>query len=275
MKIIAAIIMVPMLSGCGFSMFVPPKENSIIEDQVGEKLYRTVSTTSERRLIIINDSADPDYRGLYCAEPSPDSADNLVSSITAYLKAKQNSGPSEIGAEAGFDKMLATTVQQLGTRSQGLQFFRDGTYALCQAYMNNTVSEEEYVQKLDKILNISRELIEIELRYKDSFIPATPIQEKTPNELITEQQESKLKALQAKTAQQEEDDKLENAKLTAELNRQKETNQTRLETIKLENELLEERKRHELAILENELAMLTKKAEIKKKEAELSEEANN
>ncbi len=266
-KILTLLITAILLQGCGAKIFVSPKENPIIEDKVGENLYRTMATTSERRIVIVNDSLDPNYRGLYCAEPSPDSADNLASSFSSYLKASEGTGAAS--ASAGIDKAFATTVEKLGRRSQGLQLFRDGSYSLCQAFMNGIIDKLGYIARLDELLSVSKGLIDIELRYKDSVIAPVATQEKTPKQLLDEQRAMVLTGLQAKTGQKAEKDILESAQLTAELERRKKEETATLEAAKSQNAIMEEQKRHELAILEKELSIWTKKAEIAAKKKEL------
>jgi hypothetical protein len=256
------IISVFVLQGCGLKFLVPPKENPIIEDTIGQNLYRTMATTAERRIVIINNSKDPNYRGLYCAEPSPDSADNLASSLSSYLKAAESSGDKSLSTSGGFDKTLATTVQQLGTRSQGLQLYRDGTYALCQAYMNGILDQPAYIKRLDKLLDISDQLISTELKYKDSIIVAPATQIKSPEQLLEAQRASQIAKLQSKTVLQAERDKTDSAALTAQLGRKTQEQQAMLAAQQAEHALLEEQRKQELAQLDSELELLNKKMEI-------------
>jgi len=274
------------LNGCGLAIFTPPKENPIIEDKIGLKdkpFFRTMSTTAERRIVIVKTLPGSKY-GKYCAEPSPDAADNLASSFAAYLKGSGSNGAVNIEADTGFEKRLATTVFQLGTRSQGLQFFRDGSYSLCLAYLNEIITEAEYNIKLKELTDASEALIDTELRYKDSMkipeakataaLTTKQIQDAVRAEILaeTESKSAIQTALVQKITDQAAIQKLKDGaatdKVTADLLRKSKANDAKLAEEQSANALLEEQQRYDLKALENKLNALQKKKEIKALEDE-------
>ena len=56
-------------------------------------------------------------------------------------------------------KGLITSVASLTKRSQGLQWFRDGVFALCQSRMNGFIDNAEFTKQLYKLRDISKELM--------------------------------------------------------------------------------------------------------------------
>jgi len=253
-----------LIGGCGGTYFVAPKENPVIEDSIGKSLFRTMSTTSERRIIIVNDMDGSPNRGLFCAEPSPDSSDNLASSFSSYLKASEKADLASADVAGGLDKALSTTVQQLGRRSQGLQFFRDASYTLCNAYLNGLFEKTSYLDNFKLILNASQGLIDTELRFKDSVISAPTEQLKSPQQQLSELRAASLEEIKSRTAEQAEKDKLESARLTAELERKKKDAEALLEVQTATNKIEEGRRQHELNMKTKELEILKKQEEINK-----------
>ena len=278
--------MILFLNGCGLALFTPPKENPIIEDKIGPKdmpFFRTMSTTAERRIVIVKTLQGNKY-GKYCAEPSPDAADNLASSFAAYLKGSGSNGAVNIEADTGVEKRLATTVFQLGTRSQGLQFFRDGSYSLCLAYLNDIITGAEYITKLKELTDDSKALIDTELRYKGSLkipeaktaLTTKQIQDAVRAEILaeTESKTAIQTALLKKTTDQAAIQKLKDdaatEKVAADLLRKSKANDAKLAEKQSANALLEEQQRYDLKALENKLNALQKNKEIKVLEDELN-----
>ena len=120
-----------VLTGC--AAFTAPKEQPVIEDKVGEN-FGVLAVTAERRAIIFGRKGV--NAGRICAEPSPDVAESLVSSLKVIAEASAKRGDLEAKAGFEFGKTLATAISTLFVRSQGIQFMRDSTYALCQAHLN-------------------------------------------------------------------------------------------------------------------------------------------
>lgn len=162
------------IQGCGFSWFTDQMQQPIIEDKVGEigpnELFRTLSTTSSRRVVIFNQQSKR-----LCAEPPPDVADNLTS---AFVTALQGSDGT-VEAKVEISKAFASTAKQLFQRSQGVQLYRDGMYSLCQAYLNEVINEADLLKRMDDLLCKSVDVIKTEINKgipsMDTDTVSTPI----------------------------------------------------------------------------------------------------
>jgi hypothetical protein len=148
-----------LLSGCA-SYFTP--RPPVLEDKVGRWGSETVGTLSTA----------PDYRVVYvrlkdnaklCAEPSADVAAQVASTIAGALKGPL--GGSEGAAQ--LSASISTAMKQLFRRSQGVQFFRDGSFALCNLYLNQGISEAAYAQELMALRVAAFELIKLEIPLMD------------------------------------------------------------------------------------------------------------
>jgi len=75
-----------------------------------------------------------------CSEPPPDVASALLESLAGKLNASTSSKltSGEIDASSYF----ATSVSEIYTRSQAVQVLRDGSFMLCQAYLNSAVQAD-------------------------------------------------------------------------------------------------------------------------------------
>ena len=135
---LAAIGMVA-LAACGTDEFTPQKAQPLIDLPLAEGASATVvATTAERRLVLYQSNVDGAVQ--FCAEPSPDAIESLASLFSAAgsFGSSTPSGPST-EASASFSNALTTAVSSAFNRSQGIQFFRDGVFALCQAAMNGWI----------------------------------------------------------------------------------------------------------------------------------------
>lgn len=157
---IVVIILVLILQGCAY--FSKPKELPVIEDRLGEvnddRLFGTLAITPERRIIF----AKFDSRR-FCAEPPPDVAENISSTLSAAIEASLDKGDVSAAAQARLAQEFISTVDQIFTRTQGVQLFRDGIYSLCQAYANEAIDKDLLWSKYDELLKISTLLIQMEL----------------------------------------------------------------------------------------------------------------
>jgi hypothetical protein len=155
-RISSALAIMALLSGC--SALTPPKEKPVIEDKVGDRMG-VLATTAERRVVLIDLKNDH-----FCAEAAPDVAEALNSTIriAAEYSSKAASGP-ERSANAEFARGLTTSVSTLFSRTQGVQLFRDGSYALCQARMNGAMPDAAFQSRFDALLKIAGELIALEI----------------------------------------------------------------------------------------------------------------
>src|SRR5437870_5330754 len=123
----AGLLLLPLIlavSGCGTAMFADPKTNPVIYHYAGFNVFDeptiTFALTAERRMVLVKTSD-----GTACAEPSPDSAENIASQIRLALEAQVKEPKVEAAGRFDFAKDLATSVQQLFHRSQGGQLYRD------------------------------------------------------------------------------------------------------------------------------------------------------
>lgn len=150
------------LAGC--SAFTSPKEQPVIEDKIGDN-YGTLAVTAERRIIIFSrEKAESTRIKHICAEPSPDVAESLVSSLKAVAEATAKNGNVEVArASLEVSKSLATAISTVFTRSQGIQFYRDGMYALCQAHLNGVIDSPQLLEELKNLRVAAFDLIKQEI----------------------------------------------------------------------------------------------------------------
>lgn len=162
------------LSACGMSWFVEPKANPVIEDSV-EGIAATLATTAERRVVLL--PLKGMNVGKFCAEPSPDAAEALASSFKAAIDASASvQGQGEGALKAEIARTLLTTVGALTKRSQGLQFYRDGVFALCQSRLNDFIDNKEFVNQLLSLRSQAVDLMKAEMAQTNwNSIPAITI----------------------------------------------------------------------------------------------------
>lgn len=126
-----------------------------------ESRIGVLATTAQRRVVLVNPEGD------MCAEPSPDAVDDLISSVTGTFNLSGEGTAAEkeaaIQAAAEFASNVATSAQFLIERSQGVQLFRDGSFALCILHANGNIGEDTYAQELTDLREDAVSLIEIEL----------------------------------------------------------------------------------------------------------------
>lgn len=150
-----------MLVGCGVAAFTEPKTNPVIEDRVSGAVA-TLATTAERRIVMI--PLIGENKGKFCAEPSPDAVESLAASFKGALEigAKvENQGEGKLKGEIA--RAISTSVAALTKRTQGLQLYRDGVFALCQSRMNGFMSNKEYRIALRFLRDAAVKLIDKEI----------------------------------------------------------------------------------------------------------------
>jgi len=141
---LAALILVPTISGCA-SYFTP--RPPIVEDRVGvwgSEKVATLATAPDYRVVYIRLAEDAKL----CAEAPADAAAQFGSTFAAALTSPTG-GPTPLTAEAKLG--LAVAMKQLFTRSQGIQFFRDGVFALCNMYLNGVLDSAQYREEVSKL----------------------------------------------------------------------------------------------------------------------------
>jgi len=162
MRTLFLAVLVAALPGC--ALFSSPKEQPITEDHAhanwfGYAKVNVFSSTAERRMVI---AKFPENR--FCAEPPPDVAESLASSLSMLAQGSaKNATAAEASARLEATRTLGTSIRSLFTRSQGMQFMRDGLYHLCQAYLNQVITAAEYIALYKELLTESKALIVQEL----------------------------------------------------------------------------------------------------------------
>jgi ABC-type uncharacterized transport system substrate-binding protein len=153
--------MMLFFSGCAF--FTPPKQHPVQYDWVPiSKWWKTrygsvFSMTPERRTVIVIPEPSNTFR--ICAEPPPDVAESLASTIRFAAEAQVKGQ----GGKVDLSSIFSSSAMMLFYRSQGVQLFRDGMYNLCQAHMNGIISKEQYVEKYKELLDVAEKLIGAEI----------------------------------------------------------------------------------------------------------------
>jgi hypothetical protein len=145
-----------------------------------------VAVGAERRLVY---SQERGSLRETCAEPPPDVAQSFSDSLRVALEAaaKKETGTDTADASGKLSvaRDFATAISRIYTRSQGVQLFRDGSFMLCQAYMNRALRpDKELEAELKAAINelnrkraderqpqlkITAEALGTELNYTDQF----------------------------------------------------------------------------------------------------------
>jgi hypothetical protein len=136
----------------------------------------TLATTAERRIVLAR--VDPENKetfGRFCSEPPPDAAENIANNLTLAVQAAVKTPETEGSGRLELAKQLATTVQSLFHRSQGLQLYRDGLYNLCIAWMNGVLkTQADFTTRADALLTSAQTLITTELNNTNGVIGGPP-----------------------------------------------------------------------------------------------------
>jgi hypothetical protein len=156
-RLIMAGVVLLLIQGC--SIFTQPKANPVIEDRIsdwGKEKIGVLATTPERRIVIVKMPGSA-----FCAEPPADAAENVSAALTAVAEASAQGRVTD--AQLSIAQTLATSVKQLFQRSQGVQLYRDGTFMLCNAYLNGAITKEQFLQRHERLLEIVAPLIAQEI----------------------------------------------------------------------------------------------------------------
>ena len=124
--LIILFLLIALLQGCG-----QHRQKPIIDTKVSQ-IHPSLAVSAERRLVIANTE-----KKTVCAEPSPDVAQALLS---IFSIGGEKTGTTGTKSQVGLTELLQTTPFQLFNRSQGVQFYRDSIFALCQMAMNSWIS---------------------------------------------------------------------------------------------------------------------------------------
>lgn len=173
MRALLAILSIASLSGCATYFTARPP---IIEDKVGlsgREKVGTLATAPDYRVVYVK----LDDKAKICAEAPADAGAQFGSTFAAAMTtAAGNQKPISVEAKAG----LAVAMKQLFKRSQGIQLYRDGSFALCNLYLNGGVNETEYFAELQELRKTAALLIEKEIPFLEKItidpiaVPVTP-----------------------------------------------------------------------------------------------------
>jgi len=173
-KIFITLLFLVSFSGCGTTIFGDPSTNPVIEDKVGRWMQETVGTLAvkaDRRIIVVR--LDKDAR--FCAEPPPDVAENLTKDLAVAMEAQAKVPQSGIegGGKFNLNDKLVTEIQELVKRTQGVDIYRTGMYALCQHFLNEGLTAPQLKDSSDQLLVTAKELILKELEFNANAKTAT------------------------------------------------------------------------------------------------------
>ena len=159
------------LSSCGVNKLTSRKANPVLQENIGQHMLATISTTASHRTAYIRNRINPpDERvilaanpvgpvristnisadrlgvgrhGQICPEPPPDVGQAVASSLAAALTGNVSAAPGQALGNVGeaavgtaFERAFSTSITPLLRRSQGLQYHRDAIFYLCIAYIN-------------------------------------------------------------------------------------------------------------------------------------------
>lgn len=150
MKTLSLLAAIACTSGCATYLSERPP---ILEDKLGiagKESIGTLATVSDYRVVFVQ--LDP--KAKLCAEASPDNAQQISNALSAAARA--NTGDKGVGAE--FAYAFASVAKQLYGRSHGIQLYRDGSFALCNMYLNGIIEKSEYVQEMKELRLAAKEM---------------------------------------------------------------------------------------------------------------------
>ncbi len=174
MRHVVLLALIVALAGCG-SVLSP--RAPIIEDKVGDSV-RTVASAPDYRIsyVVKTDPTDARERVRVCAEAPADAGAQFASSFTAGLQGSKAGATLDANATLG----MAVAMKQLFRRSQGLQLYRDGAFALCNMYINGVLEKQEYLRELVEFRKDAVALIKEEIPHMSKVtidpiaVPAAP-----------------------------------------------------------------------------------------------------
>ena len=129
-----------------------------------ESRVSTLATEADTRtILVIQDKSTDSIKIL--AEPSPDVVDEISKKFSLLLDAALKHADETELFKSSVESLseFSQTITKLTTRSQGIIYFRDASYRLVEAYLNEMITEEQYVELITLLLNNTKELINHEL----------------------------------------------------------------------------------------------------------------
>lgn len=154
-------------SACGNRYFADPVTNPTPEQYVnhGDGGFAVLSTAPHLRSTFIR--LDPKGEtGSRCSEPPADAAQAVASALSLGAKS------GEISVD--YANKVATAIQPLLYRSQGLQMNRDNMAALCMLRENGWIKPDELVPLMKLFSSQANDLAKLEIEKKPGFsVPAS------------------------------------------------------------------------------------------------------
>lgn len=126
--------------------------------QLGDDQIRTLISDAKQRIVLTKNRAEvtnvdgSTIERVVCAEPSPDVAQAVSSSISAAF---EKTGAGGQGLSVNAAAKFGESVAQLGERMAVIQLIRDKMYRACEAYANGAVDKAAYtlmLARLDKTM---------------------------------------------------------------------------------------------------------------------------
>jgi len=105
--------------------------------------------SADRRTVIVKLLGSD--QGKFCAEPPPDVAQNITTSLESSLKAKLAEAPAEI--ESAIKDSLKKEAVVLADRTALLDVYRTGTYSLCQYHLNGAITNQQLIDTFQALTN--------------------------------------------------------------------------------------------------------------------------
>ncbi len=169
MRTLIAALSIASLSGCASFTARPP----VTKDRVGSSFgfggqVGTLATAPDYRVVYVK----LDENAKLCAEAAADAGAQFAQTFAGALSAPTGSAqPLSAETKVG----LAVAMKQLFKRSQGIQLFRDGSFALCNLYLNGAVDKQQYFEEFQRLRRDAVDLIAKEIPFLEK-ITVDPIQ---------------------------------------------------------------------------------------------------
>jgi hypothetical protein len=107
-----------------------------------------------------------------CAAPSPDALQASAFAASAGGGTAKGSASGALG--------VSSTAAFVGMRTQTIQLLRDGYYRLCEAYMNNVISRDQYNLHLTNLPKVIAMAMAIDAVAGAAIAPAVAIRPNSP-----------------------------------------------------------------------------------------------
>jgi hypothetical protein len=156
-RAITTVCVISQILGCASYMDRPSITDRIPENS-GSDEYIQFLTRPDRRVVLVN--VRKGEGSFVCAEPSPDVAENVSSSLQAALAASHSTDDKVNGSVA---YAIEKSADKLFSRSQGVQLYRDGMFYLCLAYMNKAIDRQQFATSSAQLLSSAEKLIDAEM----------------------------------------------------------------------------------------------------------------